>query len=718
MNTSIKGNFKKIIYSSNGFHVYSFKLFPDQNYQKILLYIDDSTNYINVVSKTNDIDLTLDYEIEINLEIRNNSKYKYNYNIVSKQILVPNEREGVIRFLSSSLFKGISTKTAEKLVNEIGYDFINDCDNHRNKIIKIIGNKKAEIIFEGLENKEEFNEITKEFLKNNFSISILNLIISKTKELKKFLTNSIFSLIDETTSFDFLELDKIARHYLNNYSNELSNEMLILYSIKKIEEEGSTINGTQQIYNFVSLTRLLNIDDYKLALRGLFEKNKIIIHENKITITSTSMYEKEKYIVRRLKALNNTKSDFIIDEKELIIKNLDDVQKTTLINSLSNAFSIITGGPGTGKTLLIDLIIKNLKRLNAKNVEILAPTGKAATQITYKTNEPTKTFHSFLKWNEKTFEINEMNPSEAKIIIIDEFSMINIDLFYALLVGCPKLEQLIIVGDKDQLPPIGPGYLLNDLIQSNLFIVNKLEKIYRQTEGSLIANNSVLIKNSNIPQFDDNESILIDISNYENVKSFIEANIYEQMVSDDIMDHQILIPMYGGNLGIDSINDICQKFINKDKPTLFLLNNKSYFMNDKVIQLENINEKNVFNGEIGQIKNVIFNDKKEIEVIEVEFGLGKKIDYSPSEFNKNIKLAYAISVHKFQGSECSNVVLILDREHISMLTKKLFYTAYTRARKKIWVISNLNLILHCINNDSDSNRKCNIFNLLLNENKI
>ena len=717
MEIKIKGNFKKLIFSNNSnFFVYSFKIFSNQKEEKNLLDIGD-TSYINLISKTNDIDFLLDYEVNIKKEIRPNSKYKISYFVHTKEIIVLNEDEAVIRFLSSSLFKGISSKSATKLVNELGPNFIDKIDKFENQVKSIVGNNKAKIIIETLNNKNEFNELSKIFISENLSISILNYLNeSKKTKLKDFFEKNIFDLVEEDVFFDFNEIEKIAKRFFLNYSIELSNKYLILFEINKLENLGSTVNQIEDIFNNINQYRLIDIDEFKNHLKILLNENKIIIHENKKSLTSYKMYQKEKFICKQIKNLAFKNLDYKINKKEIIVDKLDENQQEAIIKSLNNNFSIITGGPGTGKTLLIDLIIKNLKKLGIKNIELLAPTGKAATQISFRTNESAKTFHSFLKWNQKTFEVNKTNPSDAEIIIIDEFSMIDINLLYSLLIACPRLKHLIVVGDKDQLPSIGPGYLLNDFIDSNKFNVTALEKIYRQSEGSLISKNSVLIKNNIFPFFDDNESQFIDIESLNfNINEILEKDIKKHLNSNyDLLDYQILIPMYNGKFGIDEINNICQKYINENKNYLFKINEKIYFKNDKVIQLENDNNKNIFNGEIGLISDVKNKEDKldEIDKIFVEFSNKRIVEYSPSEFTKNIKLAYAISIHKFQGSECSNVLLILAPEHQSMLTKKLFYTAYTRAKKEIKIISSKKLIQKSIDTDFDSFRKCNILKFL------
>lgn len=716
MNVKIKGRFRKIIYSNkNNFHVLSFKIFPNQVEQKNDLQISENLNSINVISRTLDLDLTLDYEIELNVEIKNNSKYKISYYLVNKEIFVSNEKESLIRYLSSSLFKGISSKTATKLVDQIGLDFINDIQKYEEKIINVIGSKKTKIILDGINKNNEFNEIYKVFLDKNFSISIFNIINNKKiQNIKLFLEKNIFDLINDNLDLNFLDLDQIASHFYKDYSLDISNQYLILFETFRLENEGSTINKIENIFLKVNQYRSIPIEYFKKYLINLYKEERIIIHQDKESITSKKIFEKEKFIVDRILKISKQKLNSKIDLDNLIsLTTLDDIQKNAIVSALSNSISIITGGPGTGKTLLIDLIIKNLEKLNIKQIELLAPTGKAADQIAKRTNKLAKTIHSFLKWNKIEFEINQKNPSNVEVIIIDEFSMININLFYALLIACPKLKQIIIVGDKDQLPPIGPGFLLNDFILSKKISLTVLEKIYRQNEGSLISKNSFLIKDSKLPIFDEKESILINLNSIDDIEKIV-ISVFEKYLENnkDLNEFQILIPMYNFNTGIDNINLLIQNYINKNNEVLFISNSKKFYKFDKVIQLENEIDKNVFNGEIGKIIDIrLDEDTNQLSSILIEFSNSKIIEYSQSEFNKNIKLAYAISIHKFQGSECLETLLIFSSEHQSMFSKKIFYTAYTRARKKVILISTVENVKKCLENDKDSVRTCNILKL-------
>lgn len=707
MVVKIKGNFRKIIYSSNNFYIVSFKLFPNQNELKSSLEISSKKNSINVILKEYDIDLFLDYEIEIEV-VKTNTKYKINYFLKNKEIIILNEENAIIKFLSSSLFPGINIKTANKIVSKIGIDFIQNIDKYEKDLLELIGTKRTNVIFEGILNTSEFNELSKIFIKNNLSLSILDLIKKEIKkEVTSFLKTNVYEIINYNHNIDFIELDKIAKHFSSNYSEDISNEYLILLVILNIENRGSTINEVQKIFNLVNQYKKIEINEFKKYLKNLFDKEQIILQTNKSMISSNLIYKKEQRITNFIKKLSKQKNNYKFDETKLIFEFADEHQQKAILNSLRNSISIITGSPGTGKTLIVNFILKNLKKMNIKNIELLAPTGKSATQLSYSTKKEAKTFHSFLKWNERAFDINENNPSNVEVVIADEFSMIDINLFDSLLKGAPRLKHLIIVGDSNQLPSIGPGMLLNDFINSKKIITTELTKIYRQDEGSIISQNLFLIKDGNYPNFNSKESILVDIDSFNIEDIFIYFKNEE-----NIFDFQILSPMYEGEHGINNINRICQNYLNKNKEVLFTIDNQNFYKDDKVIQIENIVIKNVFNGDLGLIKEVEFDDQKNIKKIYVLFNDNRMIEYLYNEFKKSIKLAYAISVHKFQGSECSKIIFVFSKDHLVMLSRKIFYTAYSRAKKKVIVISTKELIDYSIKNNSDTNRLSNIQNLI------
>ena len=712
----ICGKFLRIVYSNpeSNFFVFSFKIDPNQDEQKNQLEISAKSNWITIIDyKGADIELKVGYEVE--LEIKDSPKYGLTYVCKSHQLIYKNSYENAISFLSSKIFNGISQISAKKVINAIGLDLLENPKKYQNEMEKLIGKKKTKIIIDGITKEDEHQIIYKKFIDNSLSITIfnfLNIWISSDK-LKKYLENHCFEMIEQFSEIDFVELNLVAKVFLKNYSEDLMFKYLVLWTIYQLENEGSTIIKIEKIFKKANQFFTLSREKLMEIFRQLYADSKIILHDqDKTVISSTKTYMQEVFIAKKLKQLQKEKPLKEKKIKELITQNLDLIQIDALKKAIINPLTIITGSPGTGKTLLIDLIMKNLIDLDLGKVELLAPTGKVATQISLKTGLGARTIHSFLKYNKISFDVNEKNPSDAEIIIIDEFSMINVFNFYSILVATPKLKKLILIGDKNQLPSIGAGYLLNDLISSKQFLVSTLSKIYRQSEGSNIIKNALMINENQMAQFNNPETKMFEVHDPNQAYLLTKKYLSQYLKThQNLVKQQILIPMYAGEAGIDNINLLVQKLVNQKQTLLFKTKTNHFYFNDKVIQLENDTDKNVFNGEIGYIQSVFFNEKGEVETIEIKFD-HRLIDYTLTEFNQAIKLAYAISIHKFQGSECDDVLIIFLNEHSRMLTKKLFYTAYTRAIKSVLLISNSDLIKKTVANDADSLRHCNLITLL------
>ena len=712
----ICGKFLRIVYSQPGsnFFVFSFKIDPNQDEQKNQLEISPKSNWITIIDyKGTDVELKVGYEVE--LEIKDSPKYGLTYVCKNHQLIYKNSYENAISFLSSKIFNGISQISAKKVINAIGLDLLENPKKYQNEMEKLIGKKKTKIIIDGITKEDEHQIIYKKFIDNSLSITIFNFLntwISSDK-LKKYLENHCFEMIEQFSEIDFVELNLVAKVFLKNYSEDLMFKYLVLWTIYQLENEGSTIIKIEKIFKKANQFFTLSREKLMEIFRQLYADSKIILHdEDKTVISSTKTYMQEVFIAKKLKQLQKEKPLKEKKIKGLITQNLDLIQIDALKKAIINPLTIITGSPGTGKTLLIDLIMKNLIDLDLGKVELLAPTGKAATQISLKTGLGARTIHSFLKYNKISFDVNEKNPSDAEIIIIDEFSMINVFNFYSILVATPKLKKLILIGDKNQLPSIGAGYLLNDLISSKQFLVSTLSKIYRQSEGSNIIKNALMINENQMPEFNNPETKMFEVHDPNQAYLLTKKYLSQYLKThQNLVRQQILIPMYAGEAGIDNINLLVQKLVNQKQTLLFKTKTNHFYFNDKVIQLENDTDKNVFNGEIGYIKSVFFNEKGEVETIEIKFD-HRLIDYTLTEFNQAIKLAYAISIHKFQGSECDDVLIIFLNEHSRMLTKKLFYTAYTRAIKSVLLISNSDLIKKTVANDADSLRHCNLITLL------
>ena len=350
------------------------------------------------------------------------------------------------------------------------------------------------------------------------------------------------------------------------------------------------------------------------------------------------------------------------------------------------------------------MILKDILDLNHEDIALLAPTGRASKRMAESVGAPAYTIHKFLKWNKETesFLIDEYNKSQEKVVIVDESSMIDIFLFSSLLKGLKLNVKLILVGDANQLPSIGPGDLLNDLLHISTIKNKYLNTIYRVKEGSYITYLANDIKNrkhfdkfpTNYSDFKFIESKDDDIKKYlsEIVNKAVEKGIHSE-------NFQVLAPMYKGLNGIDSLNSMMADIFNPNSEK-FVIGDKYYRVNDKVIQLVNDVDNNVYNGDIGYIRDIYYLDKK--MVVEIDYS-GNIVEYKSGEFDK-FNLAYAVSIHKSQGSEYANVVIILARSFNRMFYNKLIYTAVTRAKSSLIILGSIDSLNKSVLTNYGANR--------------
>lgn len=403
------------------------------------------------------------------------------------------------------------------------------------------------------------------------------------------------------------------------------------------------------------------------------------------------------------------------------------IKEMRLKKALENKITIISGGPGTGKTTIINAIVKLYIKMHdfspmevLANIALLAPTGRASKKMSTSTGLPAMTIHRFLKWNKDTnnFGVNEYHKAQENLIIVDEMSMIDISLFDALLKGIRSNVQLVMVGDVFQLPSVGPGLVLNDLIASDLFTFCPLEKIYRQSDNSYIPYLALEIKNKDlsedfVSQKDDYNFLNVDGKYIKDMIRKICIMSKDKGLNEE--DIQILAPMYKGENGIDNLNMILQELFNpKDsKKEEIRYGEFIYREGDKVLQLQNNPDSNVFNGDIGYIRKINLKTGKSKDTIIIDFE-GVKVSYTKEELNQ-IKHAYAITIHKSQGSEFSHVILPISRSYYKMLYNKLIYTGVSRAKKSLVIIGEANAFMMAVNNDYASSRKTNLKERLMNK---
>lgn len=718
----VKGVFKKNIFR-NEETCYTISLFSIKEiYNEEQL--DESVKNITIIGFFQNINYHDTYIIEGN---KVSNKYGIQYQINSYEICPKETRHEIINFLSSDLFKGIGESIATKIFDQYKEESLDKILSDYNCLlcIKGITKEKAIQIQEVLKNYSNSHETITYLNSLGFSVNIGLSIYNLYKDATKIkIESNIYDIIEDISNITFIELDKIA---INNGIDLMDRRRIkaMLLNLMKLDsyDTGNTYIIKERLFlklNNLFLEKIEEVTLYEYLLE-LYQDNKIIEEKEKYFLKE--VYLAEKNIAKRLIELSKQKSEIKITNDDIkYIEQLINIkyspkQKQAIIESLNNKITIITGGPGTGKTTLVKAITLLYKYKYEHKMALLAPTGRASKRLNETTLMNTSTIHRFLKWNKENgqFSINEHNKDDSKFIIIDEFSMVDNLLFDKLLKGLNKDIHLIIVGDYYQLPSVGSGQLLKDIIESETLNVVKLDSIYRQKDDSyinILANN---IKNKNIE--------MLDLSKKEDF-NFIETNninetistICKKAINKDInyKNLQVLSPMYNGNGGIESLNLALQNLYNPSitAQNEIEFNNIVYRENDKVIQLLNNIDDNVFNGDIGYIETIYLKQNSATKKDEIYINFDGHIVCYYYKDLINIKHAYAISVHKSQGSEFDYVIVPLTNSHRRMLYNHLIYTAVTRAKKSLILVGSKEMLNFGINNDYDSNRLTNLKNIL------
>lgn len=716
-NIYIKGNFKRSIYrSDNGYIIGLFKI-KETNSSNLEEYINHTITFTGYFHELIEEETYL-----FSGNIVEHEKYGTQFQVENYERILPEENDAIIEFLSGGLFKGIGEKTAEKIVNYLGKDTLNIIIENPNNLLLIptITKRQIDTLHNTLlEYQSSYKTIV--FLNEiGFSTRDSLLIYNKYKDKTEIVLNdNIYLLSEDIEEITFKKVDIIA---LKNQVKRNDIRRIAAGIIYVLNEVCNTIGHSYLLKDeiILYLTRALNIDltlaEIDQSLENLARDLKIINTDEKYYLTK--MYEAEDNIAKRCGYLMRAKEHQ--DKKlEVTIREIEknfgyfynEEQLEAIKLSYIKNILIVTGGPGTGKTTIINTICELYRQMNklsydklAERIALLAPTGRASKRISESTNLPASTIHRFLKWNKESnkFGINEYHKSSVDFVIIDEFSMVDTYLFDSLLKGLRYDTKIILVGDYNQLPSVGSGQLLKDMIESESLHVVKLKQLYRQKENSNIINLAYQINENKLDQTIFNQTddlIFIPIPQNKVVEEIV--NIASNYTDND-QKLQILAPMYKGINGIDNINISLQNVFNPESKSKkeIIINNVVYRENDKVIQLSNMPDENIFNGDIGYIETIKNGSKKEIYI---NFD-GNTVRYTPANFQK-FKHAYAISIHKSQGSEFDTVIIPLVNNYGKMLYRKLIYTAVTRVKKKLYLIGEIEALEKAIqNNDSNIRR--------------
>ncbi len=652
------------------------------------------------------------------------AKFGRQFEVDKCQSIIPNSILGLKKYLGSGLIKGVGKTYAEKLVNHFGTNILEIIEKSPELLKQVggIGPKRIEQISKSWQDQKEISNIMIFLQEKGISSAYA------TKIYKKYGQNSIatvlenpYRLSDEIWGIGFKIADQIASNLGIAKDSLKRMKAGISFAISNELNNGHLYAELQNLKE--KTCELLEIDlkeseqHLKQSLHDLYneEKIKLISHENQHYITLAQYYFSEKGTSDRIKKLLDRQDyfKFDLDATYNYLRNdtsgiiLNEEQQKGIMACLQNKITIITGGPGTGKTTIIKKLL-NILDENKVSYKLAAPTGRAAKRIFEGTGRNALTIHRLLEFDFLSMKFNhdEKNTLKLDFLIIDEASMIDIFLAHSIFKAIPLKAHLVLIGDVNQLPSVGAGNFLNDLIKSQKIACIQLKEIFRQAQNSLIIVNAHKINNGEFPVsfLPDSKKDFIFIKE-ENPEKVIEhlKTIYNHTLQKNYIQSDqsiVLVPMNRGSVGTHKLNHDLQNLLNSNTDeNQISRSGYNYKIGDKVMQISNNYEKLVFNGDIGIIEKIDSEDK----TLSVKY-YERLVEYNFDELDELV-LAYAISIHKSQGSEFPAVIIPIFTQHFALLQRNLIYTALTRAKKLCIFIGQVKALAIAIKNNKSINRK-------------
>lgn len=688
-------------------------------------------------------------------EFVNNAKYGYQFAFSSYEVVLPTSLAGIERYLASGLIKGVGPITAKNIVKHFKESTFDIIEMSPSSLVEVknISMKKA------LDIGEKFKELKKlqntvMFLQKynittNMSLKIYDIYGSKTVDIVK--TNP-YRLVEDVDGIGFMTADRIAKNIGIPQNSQFRVRAGLLYTLtNSVEKAGNTYLPKHHLLSQAS--KLLEIDLdcnselYDNALESLTLDKTVLLmwqHNTEIAVLAKYYYY-ENIVAQKLSLLNLCQiteklnlDDEISHFEEKNKISFHEEQKNAIINSINNGVSVITGGPGTGKTTIIKCIIDILKN-NKKSYMLLAPTGRASKRMSDATGEEAKTIHRALEVASGNLAVNnrfvhnENNTFKIDAVIVDEVSMVDVALMSHLCKALPRDCKLILVGDKDQLPSVGAGNVLDDILKSGIIKVSMLTKIFRQSDDSLIITNAHLINGGKMPILNNSSKDFFfeEKSDLNAIKNSIVDMVVTRLpkfTGQASTSIQVLAPLKAGVCGIDNLNRCLQEKINPPEVTKLEIpiGETIFRVGDKVMQTANnynlvwkkmngfVEEEGegVFNGDIGYIELIDFQTNEMV----VMFEDGRRCVYPRTEISQ-LSLAYAITIHKSQGSEFDAVIIPAIAGPSMILTRNLIYTAVTRAKKMVVIVGEQKNLKRMVSNNYTVQRFTLLKELLINANK-
>ena len=715
------GTLEKILYSNpeNGFIIGTF--LTENTIRPVTV---KGIVYNNVVHET--LNLKGNWE--------NHKIYGRQFSFREFMPVAPTSEEGMIRYLSSEIFKGIGKKTAQRIVNKFGNDTFKIIDSSPELLSKIKGvNKKQQkSLLNSWEEQRGLRDVMTFLRGVGISHGFAQRIYAKHGMNSIPLIKANPYLLTDISGIGFLTADGIAHNLGFDKNSPHRAAAGLLYMLEQKVLNGHTCYPLPDLLEKTAPELLIDKTILEESLNQLIEDRLIYCAEQNNEngerqkfIARMRYYRAEQRIAENIFRILKSKAYTIFESESSLIEEqerkvglkLDEAQREAVNAVLKYKVLIVTGGPGTGKTTLVRFIL-GLMRPKIPSIALAAPTGRAAKRITETTGSSSSTIHRLLEATNVGFQRNRENPLDQELIIIDETSMIDTLLMDSFLEAVPSASRLIIVGDVDQLPSVGAGTVLQDFIKSGSIPVVRLNHIFRQAYGSFITVNAHKVRRGELPSVN-KSSKQSDLKDQLQDYYFIEESDQEKIVEkilllnteripqrfklDPMKEIQVLTPMHRGITGASQLNRNLQEKINPDAKGIE--HREQWFrVGDKIMQQQNDYEKQVFNGDLGRVVDCD-QDSKELYVRFEQ----SHIHYKSNELDQ-LTLAYAITVHKSQGSEYSAVIMPITTHHYMMLQRNLLYTAITRGKQLVVLIGTSAAVRIAVQNQGTLNRYTGLLN--------